>query len=85
MQLTTPFFIHISAAERLSRRTFLNNAVYLVRHIGLARQRVEGLAALEWNAVASPLGAVNGQDGTKDEFCVRLTSTWFSQDACFGV
>jgi len=63
----------------------LDYAVYLVRHTGLTHQRVEGLAPLEWNAVASPLGVVNGQDDTKDEFCVRLTSTWFSQDACFGV
>src|SRR5262249_3404328 len=67
------------------RHTLLYYAVYLVRHFVLTHQRVEGFAPLEWNAVASPLGAVNGQDGTKDEFCVRLTSIWLSQLACTGV
>jgi hypothetical protein len=29
--------------------------------------------------------ALNGQDGAKDEFCVRLTSTWLIHDAYVGV
>ena len=67
------------------RRTTINTAVYLVRHIRVTDQWVDGLTALEWNAMMSPLGAVNGQDRAKDELCVRLSSTWFNQDACFGV
>jgi hypothetical protein len=63
----------------------LDDAVYLARHIWFTHQRVEGLAPLERNAVSSPLGAVDGQYGAKNKFCVRLTSTWFSQDACLGV
>jgi len=67
------------------RHELMDTAVYLDRHIDVTHQRVERLAPLERYAVTSPLGTVNGQDGTKDEFCVRLTSTWFNQDACLGV
>jgi len=67
------------------RRTILNNAAYLVRHIRATDQWVDGLTALEWNAMTSPLEAVDGQDRAKDELCVRLSSTWFSHDACLGV
>lgn len=56
------------------RRSFLNTAVYLVRHICAADQRVDGLTALEWNAMTSPLGAVNDQNCAKDQLCFRLTS-----------
>jgi hypothetical protein len=56
------------------RRTLLDHAAYLVRHIRFARKRVEGFATLEWNVVTSPLRAVNGQDGAKDKLCVRLSS-----------
>jgi hypothetical protein len=64
--------------DRVSRRLrheVMDHAVYLVRHSRFTNQRIERLAPLERYAVTSPLGTVNGQDGTKDEFCVRLTST----------
>src|SRR5579859_7734526 len=70
--------------KHIRRCRSLDNAVYLARHIRLTHQRVEGLAALEWNAVASPIGAVNTQDGAKDEVCVRMTSIKLNQDACTG-
>jgi len=56
------------------RRTALDTAVYLVRHIRATDQWVDGLAALEWNTVSSPFGAVNGQDRAKNKLCVRLSS-----------
>jgi hypothetical protein len=62
-----------------------NTAAYLVRHICVTREWIEGLASLEWNIVTSALTAVNRQDRAKDKLCVRLTSTWFSQDVCLGV
>ena len=67
------------------RRTILDAAAYLVRQFRATDQWVDGLAVPKWNAVASPFGAVNAQDCAKDELCVRLSSTWFNQDACLGV
>ena len=54
------------------------------RHIWLTHQRVQGLAVLESNAVTCPLRPVNGQDGAKDELCVRLNSIKLNQSACTG-
>jgi hypothetical protein len=61
------------------RRTILNTAAYLVRHIRVPDEWVDGLAVPKWNAVTSPFRAVNTQDCAEDKLCVRLSSIWLSQ------
>ena len=67
------------------RHVIFNTAAYVARHIRLTHQWIERLAPLEWNGVTLPLWAVDGQDGAEDKLCVRLSSTWFSHEACLGV
>ncbi len=53
------------------RCKILNIAAYLVRHLRMSDEWVDGLAVPKRNAEASPFRAVNAQDCAEYKLCVR--------------